>query len=48
MLGDLRVGFSQVQLLKPDGYLLENFIGYKESERKRDWTISSRVIEVSA
>jgi len=36
LIGILRVGFSQVQVLKPYGYLLGNIIDYKESERKTD------------
>jgi putative heme transporter len=36
LIGILRVGFSQVQELKPYGYLLGNIIDYKESERKTD------------
>lgn len=36
LIGILRVGFSQVNVLKPYGYLLGNIIDYKESERKTD------------
>lgn len=36
MIGILRVGFAQVKVLEPYGYLLGNIIDYKESERKKD------------
>jgi putative heme transporter len=36
LIGILRVGFSQVQVLKPYGYLLGNIIDYKESEQKSE------------
>ena len=36
LMGILRVGFSQVEELKPYGYLLGNIIDYKESELKSD------------
>ncbi|PKD44329.1 AI-2E family transporter [Rhodohalobacter barkolensis] len=36
LIGILRVGFSQVQVLKPYGYLLGNIIDYEESDQKKD------------
>lgn len=36
MIGILRVGFAQVKVLEPYGYLLGNIIDYKESERKKE------------
>ncbi len=36
MLGILRVGFSQVEELKPYGYLFGNIIDYRESDEQED------------
>jgi putative heme transporter len=36
LIGILRVGFSQVQELKPYGYLLGNIIDYEESDQQKE------------